>query len=56
VLLAVVFYLTICRMLKAKGRAMLAKSCLITFTTILLLFVIFKQFFNVNLAPGLLNY
>jgi len=56
VLLTVVFYLTICRLLKAKGRPMLAKSCLITFATVLLLFVIFKQFFNVNLAPGLLNY
>jgi len=56
VLLAVVFSLTICRPLKSKGREKLAKSFLITFMTVLLLFVIFKQFFNVNLAPGLLDY
>lgn len=56
VLLTVVFSLTICRLLKAKGKETLAKSFLITFATVLLLFVVFKQFFNVNLVSGLLNY
>ena len=55
VALTVIFSLTICRVLKAKGKSTVAKAFLITFATVLLLFVIFKQFFNVNLVPGLLN-
>lgn len=54
--LTVVLALTVCRLLKKKGMDKLSNAALITFAVILFLYVIFKQFFNVNLAPGLLNY
>lgn len=54
--LTILFSLTVCRVLKAKGKGTVAKAFLVTFATVLLLFVVFKQFFNVNLAPGLLDY
>lgn len=47
---------TICKALKKKNRDKLADACLVTFATVLILYIVFKQFFNVNLAPGLLNY
>lgn len=56
VLFTVVFSLTVCCPLKSRGKGAAAKPFLVTFAVVLLLFVIFKQFFNVNLAPGLLNY
>ena len=54
--LTILFSLTVCHVLKAKGKGTVAKAFLVTFATVLLLFVVFKQFFNVNLAPGLLDY
>ena len=56
VLLTIVFSLVICRPLNKKGKGKLTKPFLITFAVVLLLYIIFKQFFNVNLAPGLLSY
>lgn len=56
VALTLVFAFTVCKMLKKKGMDKVANASLITFATVLLLYVIFKQFFNVNLAVGLLNY
>lgn len=47
---------TVCKILKNKNKNRLVNSYLVTFTTVLILYVVFKQFFNVNLAPGLLNY
>lgn len=52
----VLFSLTLCRFLKKKGQDKVANAGLITFATVLLLYIIFKQFFAVSLAPGLLNY
>lgn len=54
--LIVLLLFTVYRALKKTGRKRSADAFLITFATILLLYVVFKQFFNVNLAPGLLNY
>ncbi len=51
-----VLALTVCKMLKKKGKDKVANSGLIAFATVLLLYIVFKQFFSVNLAPGLLNY
>lgn len=56
VALTVVFGLTVCKLLKKKGKNKVADAGLITFATVLLLYVVFKQFFSVNLAVGLLNY
>ena len=54
--LTVLFAVTVCKALQKKGCERLSKSALITFAVVLFLYVIFKQFFNVSLAPGLLNY
>lgn len=54
--LTVLFALTLCKQLKKQGKDKLANAGLITFATVMLLYVIFKQFFSVNLAVGLLNY
>ncbi len=56
VLLTVLYVFTIGKKLKAKGFTRVSNAAIITFSTVLLLYVIFRQFFNVNLAPGLLNY
>ena len=55
-LLIVILYFTLHKFLKKKGFIRIANSGLITFSTVLLLFVVFKQFFLVALAPGLLNF
>lgn len=55
-LMTLVFVLTIGKVLKQKGQQRIANASIIAFATVLLLYVIFRQFFNVNLAAGLLNY
>lgn len=47
---------TVCQKLRAKGLKEISNSGLLTVATVLFLFVVFKQFFSVNLAPGLLNF
>lgn len=56
VLFTVLLARFICRPLKEKGYACEADAGLITFAVVLLLYIIFKQFFAVNMAAGLLNY
>lgn len=59
VLLTIVIILllmTMCKALKAKGYHRVSNAAIIAFATVLILYVIFRQFFSVNLAPGLLNY
>lgn len=55
-LFIVILYFTLHKLLKNKGLVRIANSGLITFSTVLLLFVVFKQFFLVALAPGILNF
>ena len=52
----ILLYFTLHKLLKKKGLFRVANSGLITFSTVLLLYVVFKQFFLVALAPGLLNF
>ena len=47
---------TVCQKLRKQGLAQIANSGLLTMATVLFLFVVFKQFFSVNLAMGLLNF
>ncbi len=47
---------TICKMINNRGYYVVSKSLLITFTCVLVIYVVFKQFFNVNLAVGILNF
>ena len=52
----VVLALTLVRFLNRKGYNRVAIAGIITFATVLFLYVSFKQFFQVNLAPGLIKY
>lgn len=54
--LTAVLYTAASRLLKGDRYKKIIKPAAITFAVVLLLYVIFKQFFNVNLAPGLLKY
>ncbi|RGC27390.1 hypothetical protein DWX59_11895 [Enterocloster aldenensis] len=47
---------TLCRKLKAAGMKRIADPGLLTLATVLFLYVVFKQFFSVNLAPGILDF
>lgn len=49
-------YKTVCQKLKKCGLGQIASSGLLTMATVLFLYVVFKQFFSVNLAMGLLNF
>lgn len=42
--------------LRSSGMKRIADASLLTIATVLLLYVVFKQFFSVNLAPGILNF
>lgn len=53
--LSVVLNKTLCRRLDGRGLKRVSGAGLLTMTTVLFLYVVFKQFFNVNLAPGILN-
>ncbi len=55
-LVTVVLHKTVCRKMRVKGLKNLADSGLLTIATVLFLYVVFKQFFSVNLATGLLNF
>ncbi len=55
-IITVVLALTLIKFLKKKGLARVADSAIITMATVLFLYVVFKQFFQVNLAPGLIKY
>lgn len=52
----VLLSLTVCRKLKAKGFDRIADAGVVTFATVLFLYIVFKQFFLVALAPGFINY
>ncbi|MCQ2398375.1 MAG: tripartite tricarboxylate transporter TctB family protein [Sphaerochaetaceae bacterium] len=52
----VLLSLTVCRKLKAKGFNRVADAGIVTFATVLFLYIVFKQFFLVALAPGFINY
>lgn len=54
--ITVVLVLTLIKFLKKKGFGRVADACIITMATVLFLYVVFKQFFQVNLAPGLIKY
>ena len=56
--LAVIILLsfTVGKALRRKGLGRVGDASLITFSTVLILYVVFKQFFLVALAPGLLNF
>lgn len=51
-----IFSKTICRRLSTAGMKRISNAGLLTLATVLFLYVVFKQFFNVNLAPGILNF
>ena len=55
---AVTFVLnrTLCRRLTGEKLVRIKQAGLLTLTTVLFLYVIFKQFFSVNLAAGILNF
>jgi len=56
VAVTVVLALTLVKLLNKKGFNRPAVAGIITFATVLFLYVVFKQFFQVNLAPGLIKY
>ncbi len=56
VVVTVVLALTLVKLLNKKGFNRPAVAGIITFATVLFLYVVFKQFFQVNLAPGLIKY
>lgn len=55
-IVTVVLALTLVKFLNKKGFNRPAVAGIITFATVLFLYVAFKQFFQVNLAPGLIKY
>ena len=54
--IVVVFTLLFVKFCPGKKYPRIIGAGIITFATVLLLYVIFKQFFSVAMAPGLLNY
>lgn len=54
--ITVVLALTLVKLLNKKGFNRPEVAGIITFATVLFLYVVFKQFFQVNLAPGLIKY
>ena len=56
VILAAVFVnKTLFKTMKVKGLNRASSAGILTLTTVLLLYIVFKQFFSVNLAPGILD-
>ena len=55
ILAAVLVNKTLCKSMKAKGLNRASSAGILTLTTVLLLYIVFKQFFSVNLAPGILD-
>lgn len=54
--LTTILILTLVKLLKKRGEDRIANASIITFATVLTLYVVFRQFFLVALAPGLLNF
>ena len=54
--IVVLFTLLFVKIAPRKKYPGITNAGIITFATVLLLYVIFKQFFSVAMAPGLLNY
>ena len=54
--ITVVLAISLVKFLKKKGLERVADALIITLATVLFLYVVFKQFFQVNLAPGLIKY
>lgn len=54
--ITVLLAFTLVRFLKKKGLNRVASAFIITFCSVLSLYVIFRQFFLVQLAPGLINF
>ena len=55
ILAAVLVNKTLCKSMKAQGLNRASSAGILTLTTVLLLYIVFKQFFSVNLAPGILD-
>ena len=55
ILVAVLVNKTLCRSMREKGLNRASSAGILTLTTVLLLYIVFKQFFSVNLAPGILD-
>lgn len=47
---------SVCQKLRTQGFSRISNAGLLTMATVLFLYVVFKQFFSVNLAVGLLNF
>lgn len=56
ILFTVLFSKLVCAPLKKNGHGRVANAGIITFASVLLLYIIFKQFFAVSMATGLLDY
>lgn len=56
IIATLIIKVTLCRRLRRCELNVIANSLLITFACVLLVYVVFKQFFNVNLAVGILNF
>lgn len=55
-IITVVYHKTVCKKLTSMGQKEISNASVITVSTVLFLYVVFKQFFNVNLSAGILNY
>lgn len=55
ILVAVFVNKTLFKTMKVKGLNRASSAGILTLTTVLLLYIVFKQFFSVNLAPGILD-
>ncbi len=54
--IALILFLTVCKKLKATKYSRIVSAGFLSFALVLFLFIVFKQYFGVNLALGLLNY
>lgn len=54
--ISVVIASTVCKKFKATKYAKISSAGIISFVLVIFLFIVFKQYFGVNLALGLLNY
>lgn len=55
-LITIAFGKTVCKGMNTAGMKRISDAGLLTVATVLFLYVVFKQFFSVNLAPGILNF
>ena len=55
-LITFVLKIVVCKRLNACGMKRISNAGILTMATVLFLYVVFKQFFSVNLAAGILNF